>query len=276
MKEDGRFPWEIAAGVHWLPVGRGPMGSNVYLVESGPNWVLIDAGTANHDEQIRQAAEEIFGEGSAPLAILLTHDHPDHAGSARALAERWEVPIWVHPDELPSAIGGMAVFDDYANPLDRWVVLPLLRLSGSRRRDATINRASLQGVVRALDPRGEIPGLPDWRLLHTPGHTPGHVAFFRPADSVLITGDALVTLDLNSLRGLIRREQRVSGPPGIATWSRRVAQRSIASLAPLEPRVIAGGHGVPLVGREAAAGLRALAADLSHGAQGTARAPIPR
>ncbi len=41
----------------------------------------------------------------------------------------------------------------------------------------------------------ELPGLPDWEAVPTPGHTPGHVAFFRRSDRVLITGDALVTVD---------------------------------------------------------------------------------
>ncbi len=256
----GTLAREIAPGVHWLPVGRGLMRANVYLVESGDDWVLVDAATAGQAEVIARAAQELFGKACHPAAVLLTHDHPDHAGSARALAERWGVQIWVHPDELPLAIGGMRVFADYANPLDRWLILPLLGLSGERRQQATVTRASLRGMVHALDPRGKIPGLPDWELVPTPGHTPGHVAFSRPADGVLITGDAVVTLDLNSLRGLAKRRQCVSGPPWVATWSRRVAEKSIASVAALDPQVIAGGHGVPVAGEEAAAGLRALAA----------------
>ena len=77
---------EIAAGVFCLgPKGRTQ--TNVYLVHSADSWVLIDAGWAKDAADIRSAATATFGRGTRPSAILLTHDHPDHAGSARALAE---------------------------------------------------------------------------------------------------------------------------------------------------------------------------------------------
>jgi glyoxylase-like metal-dependent hydrolase (beta-lactamase superfamily II) len=259
---DFSAPREIAPGVHYLEVGTGLLRSNVYFVRSGTSWTLIDAASADCGRSIQRAAESLFGGDSPPAAILLTHDHPDHAGSARELARLWDRPVWVHSDEMPLVLGGVPVFHTYANPLDRWMILPWLRLLGPRRTESMLARQSLKEVVGALDPCAPLPGLPDWEMVPTPGHTPGHVAFFRPRDRVLVTGDALLTVDLNSWRGLVLRRQEVAGPPWYVTWSRRWAKRSASVLAGLEPLVVASGHGVPMTGPETPARVRALSARL--------------
>jgi glyoxylase-like metal-dependent hydrolase (beta-lactamase superfamily II) len=247
---DTGVPREIAPGVHFLGVGKGLLRSNIYFVQSGPSWALVDAASANCGRLIRKAAESLFGEDSPPASILLTHDHPDHAGSARELAQMWKCLVWVHPDELPLVLGDVSTFHKYANPLDRWVILPFLRLMGPSRAESMVSRASFKDVARPFDPSVDLPGLPDWEAVFTPGHTPGHVAFFRRADRVLITGDALVTVNLNSFWGLLLKRKRVSGPPWYTTWSWRAAKESAASLAELEPRVLAGGHGIPMTDPE--------------------------
>ena len=95
---------------------------------------------------------------------------------------------------------------------------------------------------------------------HTPGHTPGHLSFFRPSDRVLITGDAVVTLQGQlRLSGLVLQRQGLSGPPWYTSWNWRLAKASVSSLAPLEPTVLAGGHGLPMIGAGTAAALRAFA-----------------
>jgi glyoxylase-like metal-dependent hydrolase (beta-lactamase superfamily II) len=58
-------------------------------------------------------------------------------------------------------------------------------------------------MVQGFDPQVGIPELPDWAVIHTPGHTPGHLSLYRRRDGVLITGDAVVTVDLNSLLGVL-------------------------------------------------------------------------
>ncbi len=235
------------------------MASNAYFVESGSAWALIDTGTKGCETAIQEAAERLFGPGAPPAAILLTHDHPDHAGSALALARLWATDVYVHPDEMPMVLGDMATFRRFANPLDRWLVLPVMRLMGARRAEAMIARASIGDVTRSFDPGDRLPGLPDWEAIPTPGHAPGHVAFFRRNDRVLIAGDALVTVDVNSPLGFITKKQTVAGPPWYATWNRALAQRSVSVLARLEPRVLAGGHGVPITGAETAAKVQAFA-----------------
>jgi glyoxylase-like metal-dependent hydrolase (beta-lactamase superfamily II) len=250
-------PCEIAPDVYWLPVGRGIlMGSNVYFARSGSSWSLVDAGWARDAPAIRKAAGTLFGWDARPAAILLTHDHPDHAGAAVELARQWDCPVLVHPEELPLALGDVEAIRRYAGPLDRWVILPGLRLLGRRKMAATLARSSLGGAVATLDRSGAVPGLPGWEVIHTPGHTPGHVAFLRREDGVIISGDALLTIDLNSCRGIVRREQKLSGSPWYTTWSWPAASASAAALASLAPRVVAGGHGVPMTGAATSRGLR--------------------
>ena len=96
-----------------------------------------------------------------------------------------------------------------------------------------------------------------WGSSAAPGHTPGHVAYLRRSDGVLIAGDAALTVDLNSVGGVLLGRQRVAGPPRYTTWDWRAARRSVGALADLEPRVLLPGHGRPLtLTRDAAGGCR--------------------
>ena len=117
---------------------------------------------------------------------------------------------------------------------------------------ATLARGSVADVVAALDPAAPVPGLAEWALLPTPGHTPGHIALVRREDGIVLTGDALNTVELNSPWGAARRTRRLCGPPGVATWDRRRAVVSAIALAGSRPSVIAPGHGAPMGGDELA------------------------
>jgi glyoxylase-like metal-dependent hydrolase (beta-lactamase superfamily II) len=116
---------QIAEGVYCLETGRGLTRANVYFVRSGPAWVLIDTAWPHRGPVISATAESLFGAGTRPAAILLTHIHPDHAGSALELARLWDLPVYVHPGELPLAPG--RYLPEYGNPLDRWLIAPLLK-----------------------------------------------------------------------------------------------------------------------------------------------------
>lgn len=258
------YPREIAPGVHHLSVGKGVMRANVYLVEDGADWVLIDAGSPGCAHDIQKAAEDLFADARSPVSILLTHNHPDHAGSLRELVRTWGCGAWVHPADAPLTQEDAQRFHEWANPLDRWLILPYMRLLGRKRAALMVERASLRGVVATLDPalcdrRGAPPGLPGWEVIPTPGHTPGHLAFFRRRDRVAITGDALMTAGRGYDRSPEWRKSALRPAPWFVTVDRWTAGESLAVLAALEPLVVAGGHGVPVAGPEVPAHVRALA-----------------
>jgi glyoxylase-like metal-dependent hydrolase (beta-lactamase superfamily II) len=105
--------------------------------------------------------------------------------------------------------------------------------------------------VQALPADGSIPGLSGWRYLHTPGHTAGHISLFRERDRVLITGDALTTVNQESPVTLVTLERELRQPPAPLTTDWGAARDSINRLAELRPDVIAAGHGLPITDRAA-------------------------
>jgi len=232
-------PVEIAPGVYCLRLGGGITSTNTYFVVSGTSWVLIDTSAPNRAQAIKSGAEAIFGVGRAPAAILQTHLHVAHAGSTLELAREWGLPVFVHPDERPLTAGGYAPGPPSGGAVTG--TLARMRAQYERERD-------LASVVHAFDPDTGVPGLPDWQCIATPGHTPGHASFFRPGDRVLIAGDAVLTVNVNSPAEPSRHRQRVSGPPRHTTWNWEHAKSSIEVLAALEPRVLASGHGIAMLG----------------------------
>lgn len=267
--EDGDTPMrEIAPGV----VCIGPWGrtqTNAYLLRGASGWLLVDAGWAGDADRIEAAARQALAGEAWPQAILLTHVHPDHSGAAHELAGRWSCPVHLPPDEMPIARGDFDAMREVAGPMDRWVVLPAMRAMGRRRREALSTRNTLGDAARPLPPGEPMSGLPGWEVVATPGHTPGHVSLFRPADRVLIAGDALVNLRLNTVRGLLRQQPGLSGPPWYTTWSPSRAVASIQKLADLSPAVLGPGHGPPLTGPDTPRLIRAFAATLDTKAPST-------
>jgi len=110
----------------------------------------------------------------------------------------------------------------------------------------------LSGRLRSLS--GEVTDtfeMPEWQVLHTPGHTPGHVSFFRPADQTLLVGDAFCTTRPESFfDAAVSQHPELHGPPSYFTSDFAAAARSIRRLADLKPRIVAPGHGKPLAGHD--------------------------
>ena len=224
---------EIAGGVAVVPT----LISNAYLVGDAASWVLVDACTPGNESRIQRAAERRFGRGSRPCAILLTHGHFDHAGSAGPLADAWGVPIYAHSLELPYLTG-----QSHYPPFD-------LSSSGFFTRIARffpISTVNLGTRVSTMEARQAVPGLRDWEVIETPGHTPGHVAFFRRRDGALLAGDAVTTMNLDSFFDTVARRKQVCRPPVPATSNWKDARRSVTLLASLRPSLIAAGHGAPM------------------------------
>ena len=248
---------------HLGPWGRTQ--TNAYLIRAGSSWFLVDAGWENDAPRIGAAVRALLGPGQVPGCDPADPRHPDHEGSARDLARAWGCPVLLHPAEIPIATGDFAAMERYAGPLDRWLILPIMRAVGRRRREAILADGSLAGIVQPLQPGGAITGMDGWEWIPTPGHTPGHVAYVRTRDRVVISGDALLTLRVNSWSGLLRGRQGLSLPPWYTTWDRAAATTSIARIADLEPSVLAAGHGLPSGRTGTAAAVRAFAvADRSN------------
>ena len=107
--------------------------------------------------------------------------------------------------------------------------------------------------------------MPGWTLLHTPGHTPGHVSFFREADRTLIAGDAFCTTPAESFFAAnFTQPAELHGPPSYFTSDWQAAKSSVRQLSGLNPVAVAPGHGKPLSGPEVASALRALASDFDR------------
>jgi glyoxylase-like metal-dependent hydrolase (beta-lactamase superfamily II) len=246
---------ELVPGVAALPLTI----ENVYFVGApGSPWVLVDTGTPGMAPRIRAAAAERYGASTRPEAILLTHGHTDHAGSAAALAEAWNVPIYAHVLELPY-ITGKSLYP----PKDPTVGGAMALLS----RAFPMNVVNLSGLIQPL-PDGVVPGLPDWQWVFTPGHSPGHVSFFCPEKSVLLAGDAFTTVNMNSFVDLAVKRQEISIPPPPFTCDWDAARKSVAALAELGPQAIGCGHGRPMTGPSLPAGLRDFSAHFTPPAHG--------
>lgn len=230
---------EIASGVWYVPAVL----ANLYFVgdKQGP-WVMVDAGTPGTAWRIRHAVEEVFGS-RRPDAIVLTHGHFDHVGALKELAEEWDVPVFAHPLEFPFLDGR----DNYPPP-DPTVGGFMAQLS----RVFPKSGVNVGNRLRAIGIDNTIPFMPNWRAVHTPGHSPGHISLFRDNDRTLIAGDAVITIDQQHALKLISQTREIHGPPVYFTPDWNQARESVSKLAQLRPQVLATGHGLPVSGDDVA------------------------
>jgi glyoxylase-like metal-dependent hydrolase (beta-lactamase superfamily II) len=223
------------------------------------DWVLIDAGLAMGAAQILSVAANRFGDEARPAAIVLTHGHFDHVGALEPLLAVWDVPVYAHPLELPFLTGRA----DYPPPdptVGRGLMARLSPLFPERGID-------LGDRVRALSTSGAVQGMPGWRWIHTPGHSPGHVSLFRASDRALIAGDAIATTRPESVFAVVAQREELSGPPSYFTIDWTKARRSVQALASLHPTLVAAGHGTPMRGPTLANEIGALARDFDQRAR---------
>jgi hydroxyacylglutathione hydrolase len=207
---------QIADGLWQLSGWPGDL-LNVYLAGD----VLIDAAT-------RWAAPGVLRQlRHRPVRLVaLTHCHPDHNGAARAVCDRFGVPLACHEADAPAAEGRGPMLPD------NWIVRLGTRL--------------LAGppcpVGKLLREGDEVGG---FRVVHAPGHTPGHVVLFRDRDRVALAGDLLANIAvLTGTPGL--RE-----PPTFFSVDAALNRHSVRGLAELAPSLACFGHGPPLRDRRA-------------------------
>jgi glyoxylase-like metal-dependent hydrolase (beta-lactamase superfamily II) len=213
-------------------------------------WTLIDAGLPGTAPLIRAAAEDRFGKGARPVAIVMTHGHFDHIGALERLSEEWDAPVYAHRLELPY-LDGTASYP----PPDPSVGGMMATLSPLFPRGPIDVRPRLF----ALPDDGSVPGMPGWRWIATPGHTEGHVSFWRESDRTLISGDAVITTRQESAYAVAMQSPEMHGPPKYFTPDWHAAGMSARRLAALEPETIVAGHGRAFAGEPMRHALRELA-----------------
>ena len=201
----------LAPGVWRLKEFPAPT-INCYLAED----VLIDAGRT---WDRRRIFAELEGREISMLA--LTHVHPDHQGVAKDVCEVRGIPLACHAGDVDAMEGRRPVQEASAsNPVNRMI--------------ASIWQGPPYKVERVLEEGDEVAG---FRVVHTPGHSRGHVLFFRESDRVVICGD--VIRNMSYATGL----PGIKEPPPLFTYDMEENRRSIRKLAELNPSLILPGHG---------------------------------
>jgi glyoxylase-like metal-dependent hydrolase (beta-lactamase superfamily II) len=216
----------------------------VHLVQGGAvNWtlvaddsgvMLIDAGYPGDRDDVLASLRQLGYLAEDVRAILLTHAHIDHLGSAIWFAKTHGTPVYCHADEVGHT---KREYLEQASPID--VAMRLWRPRWARWtahlvRDGGLSR---EGIPTAqpltAEVAAELPGRP--MAIPTPGHTGGHCSYL--VDGVLVTGDALVTG-----HPLLSR----SGPqllPKLFSHDQDGCIRSLAALALLDTEILLPGHG---------------------------------
>lgn len=194
---------------------------NCFLVRENDGFTLIDTGMSGTASAILNAAQKL----DAPIRrIALTHAHTDHVGSLDALHEL-----------LPDAEVMISARDARF-------------LQGDMSLDANEPQVKLRGgyvvcktnPTRLLNPGDRVGSL---EVIASPGHTPGHIAFFDHRDKTLIAGDAYTTQGGISTGGTMKL---LFPLPAMATWHQGTGIRSAEALIALQPERLAVGHGKTL------------------------------
>ncbi len=232
--------------------GRKDLFVNFFMIQDQATgaWALVDAGLKWSAKKIRLMADELFGEGTRPACIILTHGHFDHVGALHTLIEEWNVPVYAHPLELPYLAGRSSY-----PPADPTVGGGLMTAMSWMYPKGPID---IKDYLRPLPTDNSVPGFSEWKYLHTPGHAPGHISLFRESDRVLIAGDAFVTTKAESAIYALSGMKHLSGPPKYFTCNWASAELSVIKLAALDPEIAATGHGQTMSGQELRGALKNL------------------
>ncbi len=172
---------ELVPGVFRIPtIGKSAVNSFAFLEADG-SVTLVDCGVAKAPPRIVAGLAAIGKHPSDVSRIILTHAHPDHAGGAAAMAEASGASVHMHANDVEYAARGVKPPTDPATGLGRL----MNRLPGSK---FTPFFAESFTDGQLLDVSGGL------RVLHTPGHSPGHVSLLHEPTGLLITGDALMNV----------------------------------------------------------------------------------
>jgi glyoxylase-like metal-dependent hydrolase (beta-lactamase superfamily II) len=191
--------------------GFPPYAINVYLMGD----VLVDAGS-------RHAARRILRElrGRTVSAHALTHAHPDHQGASHEVCEKLRLPLWCGAGDADAMQDGRIMERQPRHVVNRLIGMAF--------------PGPPHPVDRRLQEGDDVAG---FQVLDVPGHSAGHVAFWRESDRALVCGDVFTNMDtLTGIPGL--HEPRPFFTPDPAR-----NRESMRRLAALHPALVCFGHG---------------------------------
>ncbi len=197
----------------WLLDGFPPNGINVYLMGD----VLVDAATRHATRRILRQVR-----GRPVAAHALTHAHPDHQGASHAVCSALGIPLWCGEGDADAMEQGTIASRQPASWLNTLV--------------DRVWTGPPHPVARRLREGDEVAG---FTVLDVPGHSAGHVAYWREADGVLVLGDVLNGMNLLTARPGLRE------PPRVFTADPARNRASARRLGALEPALVCFGHGPP-------------------------------
>jgi len=173
---------QLAPGV-WRIATLGRTAINSFaFVDADGSVTLVDCGLAKAPPRIVAGLAAIGKRPADVTRIVLTHVHLDHVGGASAVARMTGAPVVVHADDAAYAAAGRQPDPDPSSLAGRLVK----RLPGPKFEPVDVAQPLTDGDV--LDVGGGL------RVVHTPGHSPGHVSLLHEPTKVLITGDALFNI----------------------------------------------------------------------------------
>lgn len=242
-------PQEVAPGVHRVADGL----VNWYIVRDGSEVMIVDAGWPRSWSSVESALRAIGSSASDLGTVLLTHGHPDHLGAAEDARSKTGARVWAYREEVERVRGKSKGASPFT--LVPGLAPTLWRPSAL----GFVLHATAHGFmtpkwvkeVNAFDADGplDLPGRP--QVILTPGHTPGHVSFLFGDAGVLVTGDAIASLDvLTRETGPRLLPDALNNDPG-ATGA------SLAQLEGVDAGTLLFGHGEPYVGAPGEAVARA-------------------
>ncbi len=217
-------PVQIADGVWRIPVGVRDMLNVFVVVGPDDDVTLVDCGVRRAAPRVLAGLRHVGAAVEDVTAILLTHAHADHAGGVSSLQSSSGAAVATHADEACYVRSGVAP------PLDRSLLAGRLLRRPGRFRAVEVSRELSDG--ERLNIAGGI------RVVHTPGHTPGHASYLHEPSGTLLAGDALY-----SWRG------RARWPIPFLCSDVRQARRSARVLAELDFHTVGFGHGSEIRGR---------------------------
>jgi glyoxylase-like metal-dependent hydrolase (beta-lactamase superfamily II) len=233
---------EIVSGVYGISMAMGYV--NAFLIAGEDGLALVDSGLPRRKDAILGVVAGIARQPADLKHILITHYHVDHMGSLADLKGACDAKSYVHPADSPVVRGDEPQPGPNPSSLLGKLVGPVLARLSPEPPAAAVDVEVQDGE--------ELPIAGGIKVLHTPGHTPGHLAFLlHRRGGVLFVGDAAANVF------------RLGPPFGMYTVDREQAKESIRKLAGLEFDVACFGHGSVLKG-EANLRFRRLAEKLAR------------